>query len=302
MNDTITRYPIYIIEGPDGSGKTTIGQAMAECMGAHYMHLTYRFRCDMFNYHTAAIEKAIRLSATQPVIIDRWWPSELIYAQAFRGGSKWPMMGRMLDRVALKHGATYVMCVPTDEDRYFSRFDELKATGREMFDTMSSVYGQYVDLLKSMENRHDVVHYSIDADGQHMDEFIEGLIVDGEANVNAIDESWRDNKVRCVSGNMNANTLIVGNSRNTYRREMWPYHGKSTANNDWTTAFSVTPLSESGMAWSTSDWPMIEYAMETVKPENVIVLNDNVDLPGDVGFDYSAINVQTPNELVERLT
>ena len=32
---------VYILEGPDGSGKTTLGQKLADTHGCEYVHLTY---------------------------------------------------------------------------------------------------------------------------------------------------------------------------------------------------------------------------------------------------------------------
>lgn len=180
---------IIILEGPDGAGKTTLGQHMAKQLNGTYLHLSYRWPNHMFEYHTAAIRWAIRKSHKQPVIIDRWWPSEALYAAEYRGGSKWPQMGRMLDRVARKHGAVYVYCLPTDLVQYRARFDKLKEERAEMYDNTVGVAqryldlwdgkhiedtGNYADLLArtgGVKNRRDHIYYSIEMYGHCMDYF-----------------------------------------------------------------------------------------------------------------------------------
>ena len=42
-------YPIIVLEGPDGSGKTTLARHLVELLGAEYLHLTYRWPTKMFH-------------------------------------------------------------------------------------------------------------------------------------------------------------------------------------------------------------------------------------------------------------
>lgn len=187
---------IIILEGPDGVGKTTLGQHMAKQLNGTYLHLSYRWPDHMFEYHTAAIRWAIRKSHKQPVIIDRWWPSEALYAAEFRGGSKWAHMGRMMDRVARKHGAIYVYCLPENLETWEKRFEKLKAEREEMYDSVRGVgmrylalwYGDskhvpnhnYTDLLVrtgGLQNRRDHVKYTIELWGDKLDMFTDYVVM-----------------------------------------------------------------------------------------------------------------------------
>ena len=130
----MSKYPIIVLEGPDGSGKTTLAKMLVDEYGFAYRHLTYRFKDRMHLYHWAALELCLKDAETGPVVLDRWWPSEIVYADVFRGGSKWPLWPRMLDRVALKHGVTYVWCIPSNEEGKLFIFDCL------LLVEMSSIY------------------------------------------------------------------------------------------------------------------------------------------------------------------
>ena len=183
---------IIILEGPDGVGKTTLGQHMAKRLNGTYLHLSYRWPNHMFEYHTAAIMWAIRKSHKQPVIIDRWWPSEALYAAEYRKGSKWPHMGRMMDRVARKHGAVYVYFLPEDLVEYEKRFNKLKEEREEMYDSVLGVAKRYLylwhgdskhiptenyaDLLVrtgGVKMRRDHIKYSIEGWGDKLDMFVD---------------------------------------------------------------------------------------------------------------------------------
>lgn len=169
---TEKRHQIYVVEGPDCSGKTTLVDAMVKQLGAAKLHLTYRFKNRMDLYHRWAIEKAIALSHHQPVIIDRWWPSEIVYARAFRVRTAWPRNARAFDRIGRYADVRYIFCVPNNKEeyvdawyrdrerRYASKPHALKGRSAET-DNMSKVYDLYQDMLTWMDsdNRLDLEIY-----------------------------------------------------------------------------------------------------------------------------------------------
>lgn len=144
-----SRYPIIVLEGPDGAGKTTLACALQEYLGARYIHLTYRWRDKMHLYHGAAIRLCAHLAQNQPVILDRWWPSEIIYADAYRGGSKFAKYHLLLEHIASNLGVVYVFCLPGDRDRYLKHYNELKGKRQELYDEgMERVYDGYAYAIK----------------------------------------------------------------------------------------------------------------------------------------------------------
>jgi adenylate kinase family enzyme len=144
---------IIVLEGPDGAGKTTLAEAIQKINPkVRYLHLTYRWKNRAPLYYNAALMHALQLAekCEAPVIIDRWWPSEMIYAKVFRGGSTFPTYARILDRMLIRFGGVYVFCVPSDETAYKRQFIELTETRSEMYtsvEKMLQVRHEYLRLL-----------------------------------------------------------------------------------------------------------------------------------------------------------
>lgn len=142
-----TPHPIFVVEGPDGAGKTSLCDKLKEVAGARYIHLTYRHKDKMHLYHGAALRYAVRLAQKQPVIIDRWWPSEIVYADAYRGGSKFAKYYLLFEHIATANGLVYVVCLPDGRERYLEHYNVLKGKRAEMYDEgMHRVYDGYVEM------------------------------------------------------------------------------------------------------------------------------------------------------------
>jgi len=146
LQKNIPFHGVIILDGPDAVGKTTLARAIqAQCEGCcKYLHLTYKYPEHMFLYQLAALHWAHKWSYYGIVIIDRHWMSEGIYANVYRGGSKWPHMGRMMDRVFQGMGAVNVLCLPEDLDAHERLFKELKGQRFEMYADMVGVTKRYM--------------------------------------------------------------------------------------------------------------------------------------------------------------
>jgi hypothetical protein len=260
---------IIILEGPDGVGKTTLGQYMAKRLGADYIHLTYRWPDHMFEYHTAAIRWAIRKSHKRPVIIDRWWPSEALYAAEFRGGSKWSQMGRMMDRVARKHGAIYVYCLPDDLVEYEKRFDKLKTEREEMYDSVLGVAKRYLKLWSGdacheanenyadllvrtggVKNREDHVYYTIEKYGHIMDYFTDLVAARSAERVASQLPNSMDNP-NMLGHLKEAQYLFVGEQVNPkYNNLYWPWYDYGHSSLYLSEALQQVPAREELFMWA----------------------------------------------------
>jgi len=145
---------IICLEGADGTGKSTLAEAFRKELGAEtYLHAGCKYVRRMHLYHTAILRHAVdRVERTgRPVILDRWWPSELVYAAVYRGGTRWPLMGRMMDRVFTRYGGVYVVCQADPEHE--KRFARLREERFEMFEDMTKVVAGYDELYWNHSER-----------------------------------------------------------------------------------------------------------------------------------------------------
>lgn len=233
---------IFVLDGPDGVGKTTLAQQFVKQLGAKYLHLTYRWKDKIWLYHTAAMKYALH---HQPIVIDRWWPSEAVYAAAYRGGSTWPMQGRMCERVALKHGVIYIMCLPESVEAAVEQHGKLKEEREEMYDDIGDVArlyldlwdgniehedsGQYLDFLirtGGMKRQDNAVRYTIGEYGHAMDWFVDRMVM--------ISQQWREQQyppallpgVPNILGHaLTAKYVLVGEQINPKHRSVkWPFY------------------------------------------------------------------------------
>jgi thymidylate kinase len=233
---------IVILEGCDGTGKTTLAKYLCEKFDGHYIHNTYRWPTKMPLYHTAALHRAIKLAEEKLVVIDRLWMSEAIYAAVYRNGSPWPQMGRIIDRVVMKHAGLYILCdVP---ENHKASFEKLKQQRVEMYDDVTEVGKRFTDLIwgngklpwganyvdmlsvEGMQKRDDCLIYNLDYDGSKMDRFAD-IVEDALLNRAAL--QWGPAlaaKEQNVSGYApTAEIIFVGDVTNPKMRAInWPFY------------------------------------------------------------------------------
>lgn len=78
---------LIIIEGPDCSGKSTLAKHTAIQLNACYIHSTgaKTLHAGMHDYHKSQLQNAeVNLLQGKNVVMDRLWPSELVYGQILR--------------------------------------------------------------------------------------------------------------------------------------------------------------------------------------------------------------------------
>lgn len=149
---------IYILEGPDGTGKSTLANALQEKTKGHLMHLTFNKHWDMKAYYMAAYKAALELSEYQDVIIDRWIPSEIIYGHVFRGGPSFNT-----SEIPGFDKATYIYCW---NDNAVENHLANKKNRAEMFDDMTHVvaaFDKYIETSPLPWKKYNFNHMSVEA-------------------------------------------------------------------------------------------------------------------------------------------
>lgn len=149
---------IVVIEGADGTGKTTLARAVTDRLGAAYLHAGPPELHPLVSY-TAPLEP---LADRIDVVCDRWHLGELVYGPLYRGGPGLTdcQFGAVEDYLLAK-GAVLVHCTgrsrdiarrldqrgedflqPADLNRCLNLFD--KAVLRSRLPRLTSVVGMEV--------------------------------------------------------------------------------------------------------------------------------------------------------------
>lgn len=275
-------FPVIVLEGPDCAGKSTLAEFLHLQWGAKAMHQSYRFKDRMPQYHTAVLERVLKARQKGPVIVDRWWPSEAIYAQAFRGGTKWPMMGRMLDRVAIQHNFVYVSCLPaSNPEKHLAMFNERAEAGGELFKTMGEVANLYGLWDHRMRRRLDTVHYDMFIEGQDMAHFAQHLEELHAVLLTETPDWWRHDDTRQWTGQgRSPDVLIVGEKSNPKgRHKSWPFFEHANSSLWLTQVLADVGLKEERLAWVNAiderDWVdtlLLDKIIDFVNPRTIVSL------------------------------
>lgn len=150
---------IYILEGPDGGGKTTLAEKLSAMT---------RIKITHFSYPKDEEEKARMLIMYQDLlksasnaIIDRCWYSDMAYGPVMRGAATitYPQMYE-LERMAANKGAMIIYCTDSKTALWTraTHRGEDYMTSREQF---NQVCDNYEELFR-MPHLIPVVRYTIE--------------------------------------------------------------------------------------------------------------------------------------------
>lgn len=138
---------IYILEGPDGVGKTTLASAINHQTKGHIFHCTWKKDWDMRQYFLDVLNAAKSINKYQSVVIDRWAPSEHVYSQAFRGGPAFDVF-EFLWTHGIDEDITFIIC---RNDNAIENHLKHRERRIEMFDDISKVVKGFDDFVKDTE-------------------------------------------------------------------------------------------------------------------------------------------------------
>ena len=133
-------FPIFVLEGPDNGGKSTMAKAFHDVCGATIIHSTYRFKGKMGAYHLAQFRKALKHARHGPVVMDRWWPSEVAYGNTFRDGCEYADILPVLQEMAKAYYVSYTFCMPTRWEEYWRWCNKVWNAEEEMYEPDEAKY------------------------------------------------------------------------------------------------------------------------------------------------------------------
>lgn len=261
---------IIVLDGPDAVGKTTIAKEFIKKFpNTKYIHNGYRWKDKIFDYHTAVMKLASKWAMTHNVIIDRWWPSEACYASVYRNTSAWPLQGRFHERLALKYGVIYLLCLP--DQNTVDRHTEMKKVRNEMYENIEDLCnlyyklyygdlnhkdkGNYIDKLILSGGVKDIpyyIPYTIERWGAHLDTFLDLVMhVATEMRESQFQDALSPFEHNVLGHSKFAKYMFVGDRVNPkYRDIFWPFFEYGNSSLYFTEALHDLWIKERDYMWT----------------------------------------------------
>lgn len=228
---------IVIVEGPDHCGKTTLCNYLIRKHNAMYLHATYPIpNGDVFAYHLNLLMKAIRVSQNRLVLIDRLWPSEVVYGNIYRKGVSMPGYQVLIDRLVRKHAGIYIFCLFSRSNNSNKKYVEILRKANKMnaqrdlyVEHGKQVYKSYVNLFNVMwsPRRTDLFRYDYMEDGEDLEEVSDHIMSFLKTNINLQPMIFQSTDVNNFLGHAQyADILFVGDRyspKAKNKNHVWPF-------------------------------------------------------------------------------
>lgn len=133
---------IILIDGPDGSGKTTLAKKFIE-KGYSYIHLDkFEDVNEGYKELIARIQRA--KEENEKIVIDRAVISNLIYSHVFGG----EIVDVSLALAFVLLCDKIYVCLPRDKEKHEKLYSKLKNERSELYTSMKEVYDWYNFLIQ----------------------------------------------------------------------------------------------------------------------------------------------------------
>lgn len=152
---------IYILEGVDGTGKTTLSKKLCANLGLSYMHFSApETHADIRTMYDMYLNI---LLTNDNILLDRSWISDYVYGTAYR---KFPALSGIerdvLEHICLAKGLKVIFC--TDEANVIA--DRIKARGDDehilpKIEEMQKLYAHYFGEMTCKHNNNPNFQFNI---------------------------------------------------------------------------------------------------------------------------------------------
>lgn len=142
---------IYLLEGPDGTGKSTLAKLLIDFSFRAKKSCMY-YHCTSTSQSTSlSVEKAYKIflkdlkkwrAFDYDVVIDRAWVSNIVYTQVYDPGKK--HVSDKLSKKLFDAVDKAIICLPKNKEEYLKRFYELAQQRDEAYvDRMDKIYDKF---------------------------------------------------------------------------------------------------------------------------------------------------------------
>lgn len=144
---------IYILDGCDGSGKTTLANKILETtLGATRMHFgAPKTDEEAFNYWQVYSNAIASVQPGQTVVFDRSWISDMVYGPIIRNRSEmsFQMYELLCSQVIAKGGGMIIFCT-ANTDLLWRRCRQRGETFVKSKETIAQLHDAYEELFKKL--------------------------------------------------------------------------------------------------------------------------------------------------------
>lgn len=150
---------LIILEGPDGAGKTTLGEKLATMLGVPISnHGPYKGEGQIWMRYFDSMVPYYK--GERHVILDRCWLAEPVYGAVYRGGTNRiePWQKRILNHVANSGSVMLVWCLPPVE-KCLEAFRSRRQL--EMLDSEQQLRDVYFEYVKAAANEQGIFNRTV---------------------------------------------------------------------------------------------------------------------------------------------
>lgn len=162
---------IYVLEGCDGVGKTTLAEEINKHIKGTIIHAAYREDVVMWQYHTGLMQAAMIIAHQgDDVILDRWAPSELVYGTVFRNGPAYNIEKLIQEAISdEKIDFKWIYC---RNENVIENHKKNMLEREELHDDMTHVVAEYDKYI----SKSDLPWIEYDFNKVNMEDFVKELL------------------------------------------------------------------------------------------------------------------------------